>query len=194
MDGFVSRTPQGRHAADFWRRPAAGDPRPPEIVAAARCWRWKAIYFDEGLRRYGSILRTAHGITVLLDDAGVEIERIAGDRRIVNGLTVSFPNHRVLIGPRITERMVDGMAEQRFAPLTPPSCARAGDLVPGLQARPEIMAEVFSARPQPSTVATSPDRGLTRPASDRISHNFPSPNPRSRATCGVVFVKSADPP
>jgi hypothetical protein len=34
MSRFVSRTPQGRHAADFWRRPTAENPRPPEIGAA----------------------------------------------------------------------------------------------------------------------------------------------------------------
>jgi hypothetical protein len=64
MERFVSRTSQGRQAADFWRRHAAEDPRPPE-TATARCWRWKAAYFDEGSRRYGSILRSDRGIVLL---------------------------------------------------------------------------------------------------------------------------------
>jgi hypothetical protein len=91
MTRFVSRTSQGRHAAHFWRRPAAEDPRPPEFSAAARCRRWKAIYFDEGQRRYCSILRIAHDVTLLLDGAGLEIGRIIGDQQIENGMTVMFP-------------------------------------------------------------------------------------------------------
>jgi hypothetical protein len=195
MARFVSRTSQGRHAADFWRRPAAEDPRPPESCAAASCRSWKAIYFDEGLRRYGSILRIAHEITLLLDGAGLEIERIIGDQRIGNGMTVMFPSYRVLVGLQILELEVEGMAERGPAPSISPSCVRAGDLVAGLQAHSEAMAVGASISiPQPNTVLERPGCGLYVASLGRISHNLPSPNPRSRVTCGVVFVRDPNPP
>jgi hypothetical protein len=83
-----------------------------------------------------------------LDGAGLQIERITGDKRIGNGMMVLFPSYRVLVGPQILELEVDGMAEQGTAPPILPSCVRARNVVAGLQARSEAMAvEASSGRP-----------------------------------------------
>jgi hypothetical protein len=195
-----------RHAGDFWRRPstagefwrrslAAGDlHRTPLVSGQPARRKWKAIFIRYGSRRGGFVQTSGDDHLELLDESEIEFGRIACSRWISNGVQLKSENLLIVVGPEVIVHRVTAVAQFTEA-LPSPSCVRVEET---LSPQPRSMAgrsvQQLDLGPQPSTVHSSPSPRSIDQGYQQLSAHIPLTNPRSKAVCGVVFVRDSQPP
>jgi hypothetical protein len=110
-------------------------------------------------------------------------------------------NLLIVVGPEVIVHRVTAVAQFTEA-LPSPSCVRVEETLSpvdfGQSPQPRSMvgrsAQQLDLGPQPSTVHSSPSSRSIDQGHQRLSAHNPLTNPRSKAVCGVVFMRDSQPP